>query len=668
MAAEHDDRFDGSTGTRARLARATGLRSQIALLPCAVAIAVVIVASLLSPGVRELAAQEPEADCADGPGPVPAFTGFIALVRFFQTEVDDACEPAPGEASGQAKTGPDESAAGIEEQPAEEADVPPPAIWFPVVPPRNLVLLQWQPPSQLNPLLSTGTRDLLAASLAVEPLAEIAPDGSLVPALAAEIPSVRNGGISADRTQITWKLRNDVVWSDGAPFSSTDVVFTWQHCTALRWCDLPVENVLTVTAVDQHAVTVTFIEPTAYPYALFVSYRSPIIQQAQFRDCLGPATFTCPGNLAPIGTGPYVVTDMRPEDGVSYEKNPRYRGITEGRPYFDTVEILGGGDAELAASAVLQTGDVDFAWNLQLAPEILAGMAARGRGRVASSFTSFVEHINLNQTDPFADPPSEGAPHPLFVDNPDLHRALSIAIDRAELARDYGPGGRATCNIWPVGANASTNNDWCLIQDLAQANALLDGLGYVDTDGDGVREAPGFGPLDFELWASTNSMRQLIQDRVVDYWAQIGVRTSLRDIDASLYFDASCTDYCIWKFPAPMQMFTTGSVTPDASSYLSMFHSEQIPTSQAAWSGRNIARVNDPEVDALIEELALAPVNSRRYDRLANEINDRVVTGALIPLLQRGDVAGFSTALQNTGELNGWDSDYWSIEHWTRTG
>ena len=94
----------------------------------------------------------------------------------------------------------------------------------------QLRMLYWQAPSILNPFLSGGTKDIHAASLVLEPLARYDENGGMVPALAAEIPTVENGGISADLLSVTWTLRDDVVWSDGTPFTAADVVFTAAYC------------------------------------------------------------------------------------------------------------------------------------------------------------------------------------------------------------------------------------------------------------------------------------------------------------------------------------------------------------------------------------------------------------------------------------------------------
>ncbi|MEE8376425.1 MAG: ABC transporter substrate-binding protein, partial [Acidimicrobiia bacterium] len=140
----------------------------------------------------------------------------------------------------------------------------------------GLVLLQWQFPSRANPYLSQGTKDLLTSSLVLEPLAEIAPDGTLVPALAAEIPTQANGGISDDLTQITWTLQSGVLWSDGSPLTADDVVFTWEYCRnqATGCVSSSFGNVASVVAVGDGKVTVRFTDPTPYPFLPFVGYTS----------------------------------------------------------------------------------------------------------------------------------------------------------------------------------------------------------------------------------------------------------------------------------------------------------------------------------------------------------------------------------------------------------
>ena len=536
----------------------------------------------------------------------------------------------------------------------------------------DLTLLQWQAPSQANVLLSGGTKDALAASLAIEPLARYTPQGELVPVLAAEVPTVDNGGVAADFTSITWTLRDDIMWSDGTPFTSDDVLFTHEYCSdEATGCSVDLTPINKVTADDANTISIEFTEPQPFPYSYFVGYLHPIIQRAQFADCVGAAAAGCSEqNFAPVGTGPYMVTELRPEDTASYVFNPNYRDVAMGKPSFGAVTIKGGGDAEASARSVLEIGDADYGWNLQVAPEILAPMEAAGNGVLVSGFTANVEHINVNQTDPKGALPSEGTPHPILANNPELSKALSLAIDRDSLvAVGYGAAGRPTCTIWPVGDQATTNNDWCLTRDVDAANEILDGLGYEDTDGDGIREVDG-EPLSFTYATSTNAVRQSNQDIVKANWAEIGVDVEMLNEDASLFFDGTCaSDACIWKFFTDLEMYTNGSTVPDPIGYLSGYTQDEIPTSGTSWGGSNMPRHASDEYDALwLETSQLAPTDAA-YIGNVQQLQDTLIdNGVIIPLIHRANVSAVSSDIEGFGELNGWDSEYWNIADWTRAG
>ena len=543
-----------------------------------------------------------------------------------------------------------------------------------------LSLLQWQAPSQANAHLSNGTKDLLASSLVLEALASIAPDGSVVPRLAESIPTVSNGGISEDLTEITWTLQEGITWSDGSPLTSADVLFTYEYCAdELTGCtgDWNVD-IETVEAIDERTIKITWNKPLPYPYTAFVGYSSPVLQEAQFRDCVGEGSAACSDeNFAPVGTGPYMIVELRPEDTVSYVMNPNYRGAADGQPYFSDVTIKGGGEAEAAARSVLEIGEADYAWNLQVAPEILGPMEAAGQGRVAVAFTTSVEHINLNQTNNRLEGDDRSNyldgtnPHPILFQNADLARALSLAIDRDLLVQvGYGANGSPTCNIWNVGNGIATSLDWCKTRDVDQANQILDDAGYVDTDGDGIRETPDGLALEFDYATSTNAVRQSNQEVIKDNWSDIGVAVNMKNEDASLFFDGTnAQGLSIWHFFNDMEMFTNGAANPDPASYLSGWITDEIPTLETAWGGGNMPRLSDAEYDATYEELAATALDDPNRDTLTQRLNEILVEkGAIIPLILRGSVSAFSSDIENTGPLNGWDSEYWNIAEWTRAG
>ena len=539
-------------------------------------------------------------------------------------------------------------------------------------------LLYWQAPTILNPYLSSGSKDAEAASLVIEPLAEYNPDGVLVAVLATRIPTIANGGVPKDRTSITWSLRENVVWSDGTPLTANDVVFTWRYCTApgggcahaARF-----QNVASVEAVDEQTVTVVFDGPTSFPYSPFVSYLSPILQASQFSDCVGTASATCTeSNLGPVGTGPYVVSEFRSDGSVRYQFNPHYRGVASGQPYFRDVDLQGGGTAVAAARSVLQLGEADYAWNLQVEPETLASLATGGGGTLVSAFATGVERLLLNQTNPNAslgDLRSEYAggtnPHP-FLTDPVVGRALSLAIDRSTLVRiGYGDlGGRPTCNIWPYPpGQASTNNDECLVQDIALAREILDGAGIVDSDGDGVRERQGV-PLRVLFQTSTNSVRQATQEHIKRWWAELGVETELKHINPSVYFgDDRASPDTVGRFYADIQMFTDGSSGVDPESYFGSWITAEISGAANSFLGRNVQRFQSDGFDRLHNELHNT-VDARIRNQITIDLNDLLVGSySIIPLIHRGMVSAHANDIEGVW-MNAWDSELWNIESWTR--
>lgn len=231
-----------------------------------------------------------------------------------------------------------------------------------------LRLLLWQAPTILNSHFSQGDKDGYAARLVLKPLVNIMSDGTLQPVLAAEIPSVENGGVAPDGLSVTWKLKEGVVWSDDEPFTAEDVKFTWEFATnpdTSATTFATYEVIQDVEVVDETTVTLHFAEPNPGWYGAFsAGYYGANLPKHILGDSIGAEARNDQSNLAPIGTGPYIVTEFRPGDTVLYEINENYREAD--KPYFVTVELEGGGDATSAARAVLQSGETDYAWNLQI--------------------------------------------------------------------------------------------------------------------------------------------------------------------------------------------------------------------------------------------------------------------------------------------------------------
>jgi peptide/nickel transport system substrate-binding protein len=537
----------------------------------------------------------------------------------------------------------------------------------------HLNIIYWQAPSILNPYLSGGTKDVDSSNLMLEPLARFNQDGELVPWLAESIPTVENGGVSEDLMSITWVLREGLLWSDGTPVTAADAVFTAEYCLHPEggcaqgrfFADID-----SVEAVDDRTIRVNFTVPKPNPYSAFVTGASPLIQAAQFAECLGARAPECTqANFYPIGTGPFVVDDFRPNDVISLSANPNYRDPD--RPFFATVTFKGGGDAASAGRAVMETGEMDYAWNLQLAPDVIAGMARGGMGIPVAAFGTLVERLEMNMTDPSPDLPADirstrEAPHPILSDIR-VREALSRAIDRDLLVEiGYGQTGLPTCNLVPAPPMfASEANDDCLVQDMDRARALLDEAGWVPGP-DGIRMKDG-RRLVLDYMTSTNAVRQDFQALIQQWWREIGVEATLRNISASVFFggDPGSPD-TFQKFYADVSMYANNFPGTDPEQYLGAYRCDREPRPATQWQGENINRFCDPAYDALHLELAQTASIEERA-RIGRELNDILMQNYIIlPLVHRGRVSAISNTLGGT-DLNTWDVELWNIADWHRT-
>ena len=531
-------------------------------------------------------------------------------------------------------------------------------------------VLYWQAPSILNPYLSGGTKDLEASSLILDPLIKFNQNGEMIPALAESVPTVANGGFSADFKTITYKLKPGLRWSDGSPVTSSDVVFSYEYCTGVKGCAksatfTPVDKVV---ATDNLTVRITFKAAKPYPYDVFGGATTPIIQRAQFKDCLGDKAPSCTKeNFNPIGTGPFMVKEFRPNDVIQMVANPNYRDPA--KPAFATLTLKGGGDAAAAGRAVMETGEFDYAWNLQLAPDVLARMARGGKGKTVSSFGTLVERIEINLTDPSAKHgdlrSTTKFPHP-FLTDVRVRKALSMAIDRATLVEiGYGPAGRPTCNVVPAPIAFASNNTDCIKQDMAGAKALLDQAGW-RVGADGVRAKDGV-KMEINYLTSTNAVRQNFQALIKQWWTELGVKVELRNVSASVFFggDAGSPD-TFQKFYADVEMYANNFDGTDPENYLAERACDKIPRPETQWQGTNINRYCNAEYDKLAKEMsATAGVEKRAV--IAKRLNDMLTkeSYSVLPLVDRGRISAHANSMGGV-VLNTWDSELWNASDWFR--
>ncbi len=529
-----------------------------------------------------------------------------------------------------------------------------------------LKLLWWQGATLLNPHFATGTKDQEGSRIFYEPLAAWDPDGNLVPILAAEIPTVANGGLARDGMSVTWKLKKGVTWHDGQPFTADDCVFNWEYASNPETAAVTLGSYkdVKVAKIDSHTVRVSFQKPTPFWADAFVGTRGMLIPKHLFGEFVGAKSREAPANLRPVGTGPYKFVDFKPGDMVRGEINRNYH--EPNRPYFDTIEMKGGGDAVSAARAVIQTGEFDYAWNMQVEDEVLRRLEQGGRGRAEVTPGGNIEFIQMNYADPWTEFEGERAHfksrHPTLTD-PAVRQALALLVDRQSVQDHiYGRTGVATGNFLNNPSRfASKNTRWEFNVD--KANAVLDAAGW-KRGGDGVRAKDG-KRLKYVFQTSINAPRQKTQAVVKQAAQRAGIDLELKSVTASVFFSSDVGNPDTYtKFFSDIQMYTTTMTQPDPELFMNQYCSWEMATRENKWQGRNVVRWANADYDSAYRA-AQGELDPVKRAALFIRMNDLVIDNhVVIPVVYRPRVAAVSNRLY--APLSGWDNDLWNLKDWYR--
>jgi peptide/nickel transport system substrate-binding protein len=536
----------------------------------------------------------------------------------------------------------------------------------------QLRLMSWQPATVLAAHSATGSKDTFAGALVMEPLMAFSEDAQLLPILIEDVPSIDNGLLSEDLVSATFRFLPDLVWSDGEPVTAQDLIFTWQWITEASNGSINVDvwnSIENIEAQDEKTAVVTFKSGRVTWYEPFTGVAAGILYPAHIFNN-DPANRNEDFLTNPIGTGPYKVESFAANDQVVYGMNENYR--EPNKPFFSEVYLKGGGDALSAARAVVQTGDFDYADNIQAEPEIIESIRESGTaGEIISLMTDAVERIYLNFSDPQQDVDGERSqkdtPHPLFADDA-VREAMNLAVDRTLIASEFfGEPDSATANIL-AGSEAfeSPNTSWSF--DLEQANRILDEAGW-GMNGD-VREKDGH-QLSVAFATTVNPVRQKTQAVVKDAFAQIGIQVNLEQVDAGVFFDSSPgNDLNYHHFHWDLVMFSSSPPIPISPRFMSTWYAgendENIAQAANEWTGQNFQRYRSGQYDQLYEQLLTTTTQEEAIDLLI-QMNDTVIADrALIPLVARTFYHAVGNRLNraNMQLENNWVGPYDNIANW----
>ncbi len=530
-----------------------------------------------------------------------------------------------------------------------------------------LKILQWQGPTMLNPHLSTGSKDFHASNIFYESLAGWDMDGNLVAILAEQVPSLENGGVAKDLKSVTWKLKRNVRWHDGMPFTADDCVFNWQYSAdpATSAYSISAFRNVTVEKIDTHTIKVVFSRPTPFWADAFVGSRGMIIPKHLFEPYKGARSREAPNNLKPVGTGPYIFVDFKPGDLLLGKINPFYH--VANRPHFDAIEVKGGGDAASAARAVLQTGDYDFVWNMQVEEAIVQRLESVGKGKVEVVPGGNIEHIQFNFSDPWTEIDGERSNpksvHPLFGDK-SVREAFNLLLDREAVQKIvYGRDAVATANFVNAPERfVSRSTRWEFSAD--KANKLLDDAGW-KRGADGIREKNG-KKLKLVFQTATNPLRQRTQAVFKQACEKAGAAVELKSVDSSVFFSSDPGNPDTFgHFYADMQMYTSPLTQPDPALFMQQFLPEHVAQRSNKWLGRNVTRWVNQEFEGTFKA-AETEVDPVKRATLLIKLNDLVINNqVVIPVIVRKILAGSSKRLET--RLSSWDTYLWNLASWYRS-
>jgi peptide/nickel transport system substrate-binding protein len=508
----------------------------------------------------------------------------------------------------------------------------------------------WQEPDNLNRYFSTQTVNRIVVFTVVEGLTRGGPEGSYVPVLAEELPTPQNGGVSADGRTITWKLKKDVTWSDGQPFTSDDVVFTYKmlmdpaNPVATR-TDYAIMD--SVTATDPATVVVTYKNVNAAYRVAFPAILPAHVFNNQTNIDKHPY------NRAPIGTGPFVFKAWASGDTITFERNPKYR--EPNKPSLDGViyKITPSREASVQAFKV---GDIDVLWNLieSNIPEFEAMKDANIDPRPSPG----IERLHLNIS--CSSGPQQGdptCPHPMLGDVR-VRQAIELGIDKQALVDNLllGKAKVATSSI--VGFFSPELPPSEFSPD--KARQLLETAGW-QVGSDGVRTKAGVRAHLAISSTTGDVLREQAEQLIQEQMKTIGIELEVKNATSPVLLGTWAGNGLTARGNMDIGMYTT-QIAIDPQTGLTAYISDQVPNERTP-SGGNIWRLQDPEIDSQVRAAGTILDDQARkaaYKSIAERLaGDKVV----IPLYSRLSIDAKKNYVQGW-QTNVWDFLSWNSQDW----
>jgi peptide/nickel transport system substrate-binding protein len=414
--------------------------------------------------------------------------------------------------------------------------------------------------------------------------------GALHPGLASEIPTVANGDVSSDLKTWTFKLRPNLVWSDGQPLNAADVDYTWKLWVNPKYGAAYTTgyNLIKSADVSSDKLSITFHLSTGYePFVTVWADGGFAPLPAHHFSSMSPdAVLKSPDNLNPsVVSGPFMMSESKVHDHFTVVRNPKYYLASQGLPYLDKIVFRFVTDSNTILKD-LQSGSIDASWFLD-SQKIAAYQALAPTYTLTKTFGSAGYEaiwVNLKNT---------------ILQDVTVRKALAMAVDHNALIQTARRGAAAPlCTDHPISFNPGYQaNANCPAFDPAAANTLLDQNGWVKGS-DGVRAKNG-QRLEFIYSTTANNAWRAADELILQQnFKAIGVKINIQNYPAGTFFgnvlpQGDPTKYNLAEFES------TYTYDADDASSLAC---DQIPSAANSFGGGNYAFWCNHATDPLFKQ------------------------------------------------------------------
>jgi len=527
----------------------------------------------------------------------------------------------------------------------------------------TLRFLLYEDPNTLNAIAGATTIANQVITAITEGLTENDPDGNYVPVLAAELPSVENGGVSEDLLTITWTLKEGVLWSDGEPFTSEDVKFTWEAAVHPESGSALASDYALIESIETPDPLTVVVHYTEFNAGFLDQFPWILPQHATGEPA---EMLNWDFNRDPIGTGPFKLDEWSSGEFLALSRNENYR--EEGKPVLDGLTFLVIPDETVRTQLMIEEGAEVMLWAGQEAEEQIID-AGTGASRIAPGI--WVVQMRFNLSMPYDGDPGITPPHPMLGDIR-VREAITMAVNRDRINDELLSGTTVFDIDSPLDVGWMACEVEPFVHDPEAAKALLDEAGWRDEDGDGVRESHGVEGVEdgTNLTMTMNGytgydVLDLIELAVQEDLMNVGIEISIENQEFAVIFGTWADNSPRLLGDYDILIYDSGWFAEPGKDITNAYHPDNVPSAEFP-GGDNFLRWVREDVGEWLEAGNSSPdMEERRenYCNVATALREDVV---VFPILQFAEGSVYTLKMHgytvSTWEYATWDSENWWLE------